>query len=646
MNGNCGSQNNIYIGARYVPMVVGDWSADVAYEPLTIVLYQGASYTSKTYVPKGIIPSENTKQYWALTGNYNAQVELYRQEVERLKKLITKTYGTLELMKTDETIKQGEYLQTFSLSVNGDNGGGIFFVENQNSNKFQFQLNNGLYATLINPQNITQLNLQSSEDISPILNMILKAVEYFEFDGLDYNIKTPIIVPSDTVLNFNGSTINRSLVSTEPMLELQSRIDGKRTKNIEICNGKFVGSGNANDQGSAITANKCDHLYIHDIETFNTDGDGLLLRDNTSCRVINYIVNDYGRNGVSMDSGENYLENVRVIGRPLSGANPAISFDIENDVAEEGNKAVIENCYFTNIFIVDFFNADIFAHELEFRNTTIENNYHGVHLEGKAGVKAKKIIFDNSNIINSRKDGTFFYIKNVNGVEIDGVYMEVFDNAKVNGITIIGEVSLEAKDINIVNLGSDQYTVLCYNSADALVNSKFYNSYIKFYNKKIANNYFQDCRCLIITEQTATSIGNTFNNCYLNENSTRLDKTKQYFGVYQDKGIQCNRYFYISENTGDYGNPIVVNIPLPSSAKGARVMTLIASSAHRTLESNIAYEMSMINYFINESTSTKMNRQSVFKYGTKTFEYAYDNDVLTITIPVNNTGSYSFTLLG
>lgn len=58
MNGNCGSQNNVYIGARYVPKVVGDWSADVAYEPLTIVLYQGASYTSKTYVPKGIIPSE------------------------------------------------------------------------------------------------------------------------------------------------------------------------------------------------------------------------------------------------------------------------------------------------------------------------------------------------------------------------------------------------------------------------------------------------------------------------------------------------------------------------------------------------------------------------------------------------------------
>lgn len=81
MNGNCGSQNNVYIGARYVPKIVGEWSADIAYEPLTVVLYQGTSYTSITYVPKGIIPSESTKQYWALTGNYNAQVEQYRQEM-------------------------------------------------------------------------------------------------------------------------------------------------------------------------------------------------------------------------------------------------------------------------------------------------------------------------------------------------------------------------------------------------------------------------------------------------------------------------------------------------------------------------------------------------------------------------------------
>ena len=74
-----------YIGARYVPTFgrVGetsiDWDNSAPYEPLTIVLYQGNSFTSRQYVPAGI-DIDNT-EFWAETGNFNAQVEQYRQEV-------------------------------------------------------------------------------------------------------------------------------------------------------------------------------------------------------------------------------------------------------------------------------------------------------------------------------------------------------------------------------------------------------------------------------------------------------------------------------------------------------------------------------------------------------------------------------------
>lgn len=68
-----------YIGARYVPLFMGEWDNTKTYEPLSIVIYQGNSYTSRQYVPIGI---EITNEiYWAETGNYNAQVEQYRQEV-------------------------------------------------------------------------------------------------------------------------------------------------------------------------------------------------------------------------------------------------------------------------------------------------------------------------------------------------------------------------------------------------------------------------------------------------------------------------------------------------------------------------------------------------------------------------------------
>lgn len=71
-----------YVGARYVPIVVGEWDNTRTYEPLMVVTYQGASYTSRQYVPAGIeITNEN---YWVLSANYNAQVEAYRKEVREI----------------------------------------------------------------------------------------------------------------------------------------------------------------------------------------------------------------------------------------------------------------------------------------------------------------------------------------------------------------------------------------------------------------------------------------------------------------------------------------------------------------------------------------------------------------------------------
>ena len=63
---------NRYVGARYVPIFDGDWDNTKQYEPLTIVSYQGDSYTSRGYVPAGI--NINNTTYWAKTGNFNQQV--------------------------------------------------------------------------------------------------------------------------------------------------------------------------------------------------------------------------------------------------------------------------------------------------------------------------------------------------------------------------------------------------------------------------------------------------------------------------------------------------------------------------------------------------------------------------------------------
>lgn len=86
-----------YIGARYVPIFAdpAEWNNTRTYEPLTIVMHDGNSYTSRQYVPKGIDISND--DFWALTGNYNAQVEAYRQDVERYAKQVNEVTAALNL---------------------------------------------------------------------------------------------------------------------------------------------------------------------------------------------------------------------------------------------------------------------------------------------------------------------------------------------------------------------------------------------------------------------------------------------------------------------------------------------------------------------------------------------------------------------
>lgn len=88
--------DNTYIGERYVPIFADpvEWSKASTYEPLTIVTNGGNSYTSKKYVPANTVEINNT-EYWAPTGNFNAQLEQYRMEVQELNQNVTKLQTTV-----------------------------------------------------------------------------------------------------------------------------------------------------------------------------------------------------------------------------------------------------------------------------------------------------------------------------------------------------------------------------------------------------------------------------------------------------------------------------------------------------------------------------------------------------------------------
>ena len=88
------SGQNVYVGHRYVPKIVGEWDNTNLYEPLSIVQYQGNSFTSRQYVPVGV--EITNEDFWVSTGNYNAQIEQYRKDVTN----VSNNLGNLETLET------------------------------------------------------------------------------------------------------------------------------------------------------------------------------------------------------------------------------------------------------------------------------------------------------------------------------------------------------------------------------------------------------------------------------------------------------------------------------------------------------------------------------------------------------------------
>lgn len=103
-NAILGNVQRQYVGARYVPKFfqgpdgTPTWVGNVPYESLTIVTYLGNSYTSKVPVPAGIGNPSQNPTYWALTGNYNAQLDELIQQYNEL----NETYSQLKIYVTPQ----------------------------------------------------------------------------------------------------------------------------------------------------------------------------------------------------------------------------------------------------------------------------------------------------------------------------------------------------------------------------------------------------------------------------------------------------------------------------------------------------------------------------------------------------------------
>lgn len=111
--------NRQYVGARYVPKIMGEWNKALQYEALSVVTYMGNSFTSKVPVPANV--EINNTDYWVNTGNYNAQVEEYRKEALAAKELANNTNSNLQEFKKNQTNTNTELNNKINLTTNALN---------------------------------------------------------------------------------------------------------------------------------------------------------------------------------------------------------------------------------------------------------------------------------------------------------------------------------------------------------------------------------------------------------------------------------------------------------------------------------------------------------------------------------------------
>lgn len=231
-----------YIGSRYVPIFADpiEHSTAKTYEPLTIVLHEGNSYTSKQFVPKGI--QITNEAYWAETGNYNAQVEAYRREalqaqndidvllpksefaanntvLNRIEKDIRNFDNVID-MQNNNNLHVGMICHTNGFYASGDNGAAYYVISNNGvaNNTDVIECINDLYAVTVvtdfyvTPEMFGAYGDNTHDDTDAFATMFSKNKNIVLRKDATYLLNSSgqnkiFVLKNNMQINLNGATI-------------------------------------------------------------------------------------------------------------------------------------------------------------------------------------------------------------------------------------------------------------------------------------------------------------------------------------------------------------------------------------------------------------------------------------------------------
>ena len=390
-----------YIGARYVPLFAEpiEWDKTKQYEPLTIVTHEGNSYTSRQFVPTGIEITNET--FWALTGNYNAQIEQYRQEVKSFDVRITANANAIENETTNRAedvtaektraegaeqtlqtnidaektraegaeltkvtyfadvaemiskdLKVGEIVVTKSFNADYERGGCTYIIGNSPANGFNvIQLANGNSAAIVGSDeiNIDCLGADNVNDSSDIINFALANYKVVNGFGT-YKCNKTIAFKKDGV-TFNFNTINSTANVALDFGGMRSKVIGKllTATGTGIRFGEYLMTETSELSINRIEAPICITNSQKNWTQYTSIHDCLLKSSDTPISLSQNI-------GSNVWFNENFFNNIKCDGD-----------------CEYGIKAVVEYS------ATDFLNSQL--EENIFTNIAFENGCGGIYLE-------------------------------------------------------------------------------------------------------------------------------------------------------------------------------------------------------------------------------------------------------------------------
>ena len=519
------SGKNVYVGNRYTPKIFGEWDNTQIYEPLSIVQYQGTSYTSRQYVPVGI--EITNEDYWAVTGNYNAQVEQYRQDVRNLENHVN-TYDDkinevkVANIKTNDKILNNFNTKYFNIVGDGvrDNSDEInqMLEEIPEGSKVTFE--KGSYVVSkpieINKSNIS-VDFNGSEIIwksgnSVESNGIIKATGNLETaidvtsftsnrKGIELTVASHDLVKGDYIY-LMGNTVNRDYVNNFlPATTILVKVSDVTETIIKV---NFVNNYNytADTYFSFAKANVISNVHVKNANVIDetTSGyiNGVYLNYVVNSTVENINIKDTTRKGVKVQSCNNIkVSNIYATAQVVTaGSGYCLQVNQSNIVYLDN----INGGYLRHLIDITQ-SVDVIARDSQGLNAT--NNAFDLH-----GISESSIVFENCK-------GDFI-------IGNDTSFPLTSTDIVLNSCFITNMTVNFAKNLKIVNSNLNGFNwssvvdlILSNNHINTPINfnsdiNRFDKSYVivngnTFFNNSISFNNHSN---LIFSENTIERLGN------------------------------------------------------------------------------------------------------------------------------------------